>query len=415
MGSNFDDTSPLSHREREVLEARYGKRRADGKKRGKKGKKCGKGWISADKDCDPSAPKKGRKRKLSSGGEIPAAAALGNAIGVYAGAASAIGAGAYVAAKSRGKTTAAPSPPLSEPRRYFPPGIDLGTDLPYPSWREGDHPDTAKVIQQAEDEIRGKNVEWAISINARTGKIIDKRTDNKDSSVGFDVGLIGSPENIGDVIVTHNHPDHKVSSGIAPLSPADMALGASTPVREIRACTKESGTYSLSAPPGRVKGEDEDAVVKELDRISEKRHKDFLLRILERLRPSRGETTPYKQMEREESTTMALEIAADFIETRKSLGYRYTVLDQGRKDSALVGFPPVDDRIFSMVFYSPVCSNCKNFRGLDMDIQAEPGLDGPRQTCNAFPYKIPDEIWDGENPHTAPYPGDNGIRFEAQD
>ena len=35
-------------------------------------------------------------------------------------------------------------------------------------------------------------------------------------------------------------------------------------------------------------------------------------------------------------------------------------------------------------------------------------------TCDAFPTGIPDEIWRGENPHTSPYPGDGGIRFERR-
>ena len=38
--------------------------------------------------------------------------------------------------------------------------------------------------------------------------------------------------------------------------------------------------------------------------------------------------------------------------------------------------------------------------------------DRPWKTCDAFPDKIPDQIWLGENDHTKPYPGDNGIRFE---
>ena len=32
--------------------------------------------------------------------------------------------------------------------------------------------------------------------------------------------------------------------------------------------------------------------------------------------------------------------------------------------------------------------------------------------CKAYPDGIPFEIAYGENKHTSPYPGDNGIRFE---
>lgn len=35
-----------------------------------------------------------------------------------------------------------------------------------------------------------------------------------------------------------------------------------------------------------------------------------------------------------------------------------------------------------------------------------------QQTCEAFPAGIPDEIWSGQNPHTAPHEGDHGIVYE---
>jgi hypothetical protein len=35
--------------------------------------------------------------------------------------------------------------------------------------------------------------------------------------------------------------------------------------------------------------------------------------------------------------------------------------------------------------------------------------------CDAFPQGIPDEIKFGYNHHTEPWPGDNGIQFEARE
>jgi len=53
--------------------------------------------------------------------------------------------------------------------------------------------------------------------------------------------------------------------------------------------------------------------------------------------------------------------------------------------------------------------NCKHYAGI---IQP----DGTEQTetnaCKAFLKGIPDEIAYGDNKHTNPYPGDNGIQFE---
>ena len=59
----------------------------------------------------------------------------------------------------------------------------------------------------------------------------------------------------------------------------------------------------------------------------------------------------------------------------------------------------LDDSILSVPAFSPVCTYCKHWT-----------VDGVKRRCAAFD-QIPDEIWHGQNPHTAPYPGDKGIQF----
>lgn len=54
--------------------------------------------------------------------------------------------------------------------------------------------------------------------------------------------------------------------------------------------------------------------------------------------------------------------------------------------------------------FSKVCCYCKHF-------QPE-SITSPAMTCKAFSQGIPMEIWDGRNPHTTPYSGDQGIQFE---
>ncbi len=55
------------------------------------------------------------------------------------------------------------------------------------------------------------------------------------------------------------------------------------------------------------------------------------------------------------------------------------------------------------LIYSPTCLLCKHFSG-DIDI-------GKKHACKAFK-DIPLEIWNGDNDHKKPYPGDHGIQFE---
>jgi len=59
------------------------------------------------------------------------------------------------------------------------------------------------------------------------------------------------------------------------------------------------------------------------------------------------------------------------------------------------------DKEFEIPKYSEVCNRCKHL------------TDGLKRICKAFPDGIPKAIWIGENDHTKPYKGDNGIRFKA--
>jgi hypothetical protein len=58
----------------------------------------------------------------------------------------------------------------------------------------------------------------------------------------------------------------------------------------------------------------------------------------------------------------------------------------------------IDDSDIHGNIFSPICAFCKHQR--------------PARTCAAFPQGIPAEIWNGQNDHTQPYEGDNGIQFE---
>lgn len=207
------------------------------KKSGKKGIKCGRGWISPDKDC---APRKSRrlKQEFDPEGEF-----LNPAIGLFGTAALGTGiAGAVLLGGfggGRGGSTSAqapsspsfpigpdpqppqaqsppvqntqdpspetppaqniqgpspqpspvqstqrPSPPGDVSRApqgrkidLFPRGIDRGSYDDYPGREVGDHPDTARVVKRIEDEIRDKSHRWLVAVDAKTGKEVFRITD----------------------------------------------------------------------------------------------------------------------------------------------------------------------------------------------------------------------------------------------
>ena len=62
----------------------------------------------------------------------------------------------------------------------------------------------------------------------------------------------------------------------------------------------------------------------------------------------------------------------------------------------------------------PKCSKrgCVHFQGV-----RRKGEDETTEVvyCSAFPNGIPEEIAYGNNPHTKPFIGDNGIRFEKEE
>jgi hypothetical protein len=60
------------------------------------------------------------------------------------------------------------------------------------------------------------------------------------------------------------------------------------------------------------------------------------------------------------------------------------------------------DEELSIPIFSPVCTWCRHLRDSGVDRQ-----------CDAFPNGIPMAIWKGESDHREPFPGDNGIQFEA--
>lgn len=87
----------------------------------------------------------------------------------------------------------------------------------------------------------------------------------------------------------------------------------------------------------------------------------------------------------------------------------YTAVNVWRKrngwtDAEIHGYVGREHEVHVMddrnVAVSPICSSCLHSL--------------LRRSCRAYPFPntIPLDIWCGNDPHTAPWPGDNGLRFQ---
>lgn len=278
---------------------------ADGS--GKKGKKCGKGYVSAKKKCKanfrqaassqpPLAPKKEEPKKEEAKKGM-SALAIASAIGLGAVGIGAAGLG--IAALSRGSGSSGEgrgagsvlgrerqgAKGWGHPRSFGKTGWVAPGNL--------SRSEVERILTPIEEGIREKDREWVAVVDGKTGQILTPPTG------GTHTGQVELPDTAmkGNAIITHNHPDVPWVDGSrsdgGPLSPGDVEA-ALTFRAEIRAVSSK-GTYSLRVDWSKMedwearaaRGEDPDGLtdvmLSQYKRVP-RRHEEILAEAAQRIR-----------------------------------------------------------------------------------------------------------------------------------
>src|SRR5690606_28314847 len=99
-----------------------------------------------------------------------------------------------------------------------------------------------EAIARAEEEIRGKGVEWAVVVDADTGAELLKKTSNQVAAVYFAPGEVEAWMRNGRAVLTHNHPSSSI------LSIDDLILAHHANLAEIRSASQDGSGFRLLRP-----------------------------------------------------------------------------------------------------------------------------------------------------------------------
>lgn len=114
---------------------------------------------------------------------------------------------------------------------------------PLPQLAAQDHsPALSEALARVEAEIRNEPVEHGVFFTL-DGREVWRKTSDKKSSVDFSDIEIDRLRQLGDLVLTHNHP------GGGPISPSDIVTAVVMNVAEVRAVTPDGTVFRLRRPP----------------------------------------------------------------------------------------------------------------------------------------------------------------------